>query len=142
LVECNYEGPFSFDAMACRDGDLLVAVPFLELNPRFTMGRIALELGDYIYPGQSAIWCHFSLAQVQKLGFSNFTEFTMDNQNRQSLEYKVTENRKCLFSGVFPTNDPSNSKLMLSLLFVGESDQSLRDRYPHISKFLEKTDEK
>lgn len=50
----NYEGPLGVDAYVHRDADgQLILRPICEVNPRFTMGRVALELRRQIAPGSS-----------------------------------------------------------------------------------------
>jgi uncharacterized ferritin-like protein (DUF455 family) len=50
----DYEGPLGIDAYVHRaPGGELALRPFCEINPRFTMGRVALELRRQIAPG-----CH------------------------------------------------------------------------------------
>ncbi|NLT69366.1 MAG: ferritin-like domain-containing protein [Verrucomicrobiaceae bacterium] len=53
----HYEGPLGIDTYLHRDprnpGGPLVLRPFCEINPRHTMGRVALELRRHIAPG-----CH------------------------------------------------------------------------------------
>ena len=48
----GYEGPLGIDAYLYRDpaGDIALR-PFCEINPRYTMGRVALELRRGIAPG-------------------------------------------------------------------------------------------
>ncbi|MBP6785880.1 MAG: hypothetical protein KA152_18945, partial [Verrucomicrobiales bacterium] len=50
----NYEGPLGVDAYVHRDADgQLILRAICEVNPRFTMGRVALELRRQIAPGCS-----------------------------------------------------------------------------------------
>ncbi len=43
LRQEGYQGPCGIDAMIVRDQDSLVCVPVVEINPRHTMGWVALE---------------------------------------------------------------------------------------------------
>ncbi len=48
----GYEGPLGIDAYLYRDpGGEIALRPFCEINPRYTMGRVALELRRQIAPG-------------------------------------------------------------------------------------------
>jgi hypothetical protein len=57
LREAGYEGPAGIDAYLWRDAaGQLRFQPLSELNPRYTMGRVALELERRVRPGRPARW--------------------------------------------------------------------------------------
>jgi hypothetical protein len=61
LREAGYTGAVGVDALVYRErgtGTLRVR-DVVEVNPRYTMGRVALELGKRVAPGR---WCRFALA--------------------------------------------------------------------------------
>jgi uncharacterized ferritin-like protein (DUF455 family) len=52
LKTSPYEGPLGIDAFVFRDGaGALRLQPIVEVNPRFTVGRVAVELGRHLEPG-------------------------------------------------------------------------------------------
>lgn len=55
LLACQFSGYFGVDALVCRDdnGQLRIK-PIVELNPRMTMGHVALNLAKRIAPGVDA----------------------------------------------------------------------------------------
>ncbi len=55
LIERGFEGYFGVDALVCADSDGELKVkPLVELNPRMTMGHVALQLKKRIAPGVQA----------------------------------------------------------------------------------------
>lgn len=55
LMSRNFSGYFGVDALVCHDknGELKIK-PLVELNPRMTMGHVALRLGKRLAPGTEA----------------------------------------------------------------------------------------
>ena len=51
LRAAGYRGPVGVDAMVYRDGDCLRLKPIVEINPRTTMGRVALKLQQAVNSG-------------------------------------------------------------------------------------------
>ena len=50
--ECGFSGPLGIDAYVYRDGSENLKIrPVCEINPRFTMGRVTLELRKRVAPG-------------------------------------------------------------------------------------------
>lgn len=64
LAARNFSGYFGIDALVCQDesGDLKVK-PLVELNPRMTMGHIALSFEKRLAPGTEAEFRIFTRAQ-------------------------------------------------------------------------------
>ena len=51
LHDTAFEGPLGVDAFVLIDGDTLTLQPIVEINPRFTFGRVAVELRRNLHPG-------------------------------------------------------------------------------------------
>ncbi|MEM7011246.1 MAG: hypothetical protein AAF585_07155, partial [Verrucomicrobiota bacterium] len=60
----GYRGPIGVDAFVYRDdvGDLKLR-PVVEINPRYTMGRVAWELRKRMASGVAGCWVRFELRQ-------------------------------------------------------------------------------
>ncbi len=97
----KFVGAFGIDAYTFRDNEHVVFEPFSELNPRWTFGRVALEL-EMLYrkkvnPGsEPAAWLWFTKGDLVRHGVSNFSELRL----------------KLLGTGltVVPTTDELNSR--------------------------------
>ena len=92
--------------------------PLVELNPRWTMGRIALELEKHIDPSVPAIWKWISTPEILKLGYSSLKEYAESLQKKHPLLIIQSHGKKILKSGVLITNDPESAHSFLTLLWV------------------------
>ena len=54
--ERGYFGPLGIDAMRYRDGDEVRLRPVMDINARWTMGRVAYEWGQRLAPSEQATW--------------------------------------------------------------------------------------
>lgn len=76
LGQVGFRGPVGVDAFVYRDGEgELKLQPIVEINPRYTMGRVAYELRRRIAPERCVRLELHTLNQVKKAGFDGFVEF-------------------------------------------------------------------
>jgi hypothetical protein len=61
--ESGYFGPLGIDAMLYRDGDEVRLRPIMDINARWTMGRVAYEWGRRLAAGENATWLVGSAAK-------------------------------------------------------------------------------
>jgi hypothetical protein len=111
LAGTGYTGPFGIDAFAHRSNlppGEIVFRPLVEVNARFTMGRIALELERCMPHGKTGLWRHFSRNEIKRFGYGSFVTF-------------VTALEKVSQSQVIPTNDPHTTQLLMSVLIIGSN---------------------
>lgn len=119
-VSCTgsgYEGPVGVDMLIYRDADRYRLKPVVEINPRFTMGRVALHLAKSLAPGCAGIWSILSVRQVLTAGFDSITGLL--EELRRCQPYQCGE--RGLEQGVLSTTDPETAQAFLSLLVVGPS---------------------
>jgi hypothetical protein len=93
-------------AFLYRTGEGDVALrPLVEVNARYTMGRVALALERRLYPGTRALWMHLPArrADVAALCAMHPPE--------------LRDGR--LAGGALPTTDPAGAELLQTLIFVG-----------------------
>jgi len=102
LAAEGYRGPAGMDAMVYRHRGELVLEPILEVNPRFTMGRIALQLARIIAPRAHARWWITPLPPAPALPKSP----TLDNGR--------------LRRGSLYTSDPRSGTRFTSILVVSD----------------------
>lgn len=59
VADAGYFGPVGVDSMRFRSSDSATSLrPVQDVNARYTMGRVALELADRLAPGADAAWLH------------------------------------------------------------------------------------
>jgi uncharacterized ferritin-like protein (DUF455 family) len=114
LKELNYKGPLGIDAFIYIDGEGSLQVrPMVEMNFRYTMGRVAMGFEKYIAPGRSALMKILSLKSKR------------DKHLRpriKSLDTSIPEkNKKGLWSrGLLVLNEYSDDLCFPIVLSIGE----------------------
>lgn len=121
LKENFFEGPFGLDAFIYKDinskyGYRLKVIS--EINPRITMGRVALEISKRIQTGVFAIWVHIRIKEI-KAYFSSIEDFCLFVETQFPIKYSNTVNQ-LIREGVLFTTDPYIAKSILTVLIVGK----------------------
>lgn len=113
LARRGFRGPAGIDAFAAHDprapGGLPFLRPIVEINPRFTMGRVALELGRRVRRHRAALWVHLP---AQPFG---------DPQLRRALIAAAPLQMRdgLIDAGLLFTGDPERARQRCQLLLVG-----------------------
>jgi uncharacterized ferritin-like protein (DUF455 family) len=99
----GYRGPLGIDAMVILIDGVVKLRPILEVNPRFTMGRIALEMSRQV-PGCGA-WYLLRDREIERAGY----------ENRSALIRRIAETE-----GVYFTTDPTAASQVVSVLVLAK----------------------
>jgi uncharacterized ferritin-like protein (DUF455 family) len=121
LRQNGYQGPVGVDAMIYRSADgVLKFKPLVEINPRWTMGRVALALEEKVLPGVPAAWVFILLREVANESCSAAQlAHTLSERFPLKLHHGASGAR--ILEGVLATQDPARAKEVLTLLFVGKA---------------------
>jgi uncharacterized ferritin-like protein (DUF455 family) len=125
LQKAGYQGPAGVDALLWRnDKNELRIKPVVELNPRWTMGRVALELEKHLMPGVSAVWAFIPIREIKALGFADAHTYAQELDKT----YPLVRKKNQILSGVVFTNDPLPAQEVLTVLATLPN--------PHVERFV------
>ncbi len=118
LRAVDFLGPLGIDAFVYRDacGGLRLK-PVVEINPRYTMGRLTVELMKHTCPGSFGRFRLINLATVRAEGFENFPAFAHALAERQPLQFEGQPTPR-LRQGAVCLNDPATAQVCLAVFEV------------------------
>ena len=118
LRVAGYSGPAGIDAFVYRteDGKLRLK-PIVEINPRYTMGRLTLELMRRLTPGSHAEFRLINRSALRDQGFSEFTPLVRGLESKHPLRLEGSPVSK-IREGVIALNDPETIQTCLAILTV------------------------
>lgn len=119
IHKLGYYGPMGVDAFVYRENGELKLRPLVEINPRYSMGRIALAIMPRITAKHCATWIHVSAKDAQAGKHQSFVELLDNLKKIHPLEFSGTDKGRTINQGVVALNDPSQAKQALAILVVG-----------------------
>lgn len=118
----GFSGAAGIDALVYRhpaSGNLALR-HVVEINPRFSMGRVAVAIEKHLSRGQPAIWLHIHKNILRKSGCASFTEFDAAMAERFPVVTSTGAGATHIKSGFLPTTDPKMASGILTALFAGK----------------------
>lgn len=113
-------GAFGIDAFVYRAADTTLRLkPIVEVNPRYTMGRIGLALGRRVLAARTAVWRIVRVKDLIDAGYPSAEAWAQALQLRMPLV--MTPDGRQISSGAICTNDPLAARAFIGVLSVGES---------------------
>jgi hypothetical protein len=117
LRRANYLGPVGIDALVYRDaGGKVRLKPIVEINPRYTMGRVTVELMKHVAPGSRGLFRLINRKQALAEGLGDFPAYARSLSERFPLQLKGEPPR--ISEGAICLNDPIQSQVCLAVFQV------------------------
>ena len=132
-AELGYRGPLGIDCLVARTPSGPRLQPILEVNPRTTMGRVALALSERC--AGPAAWLMLSTKACRDAGYANFLELEAALQ-----EDPPSRSTRGLHAGALLTSSPEASRV-ISLLVADDSYAHLQARVSRLGFCLPKEPE-
>jgi uncharacterized ferritin-like protein (DUF455 family) len=120
LLQFGYLGPVGIDAFVYRSptGSCHLK-PIVEINPRYTMGRVTVELMKHTCPGSYGLFQLVNFSTLRSQGCGGFPEFAQALQAGSPLVLEGEPVRR-IRKGVVCLNDPARAQVCLALFKVGD----------------------
>ena len=108
LAESGHRGPAGVDALIFRDaaGDYRLK-PIVEVNPRYTMGHVALRVASHVAPGVSGTMEVHGFSALRLQGARNFAELAAKSPKPTTRE---RSGRILIDGGTVWLTDPERAK--------------------------------
>ena len=124
FADTDFVGPVGIDAFVFRDAEgALRLKPIVEINPRYTMGRVALELMKRAAPGSSGCFQIVSRSMLRKLQLEGFEALAA----RLAELFPRELSGGHLRFGVVCLNDPRRVREYLAVWLVSSQATHLSD---------------
>ncbi len=118
LRVADFTGPLGIDAFVYRDANGATKLkPIVEINPRYTMGRVLVELMRQVCQNSSGSFRLVNAAQLRAEGFENFPNYAQSLAEKFPLRLegepvpRIREGALCL-------NDPATAQVCLAVFQV------------------------
>jgi hypothetical protein len=118
LQRVGFIGPVSIDAFVYRtpQGDCRLK-PVVEINPRYTMGRLTLELMKRTFPGSCGLFRLVTRTQARAEGFADLSSYARSLGESHPLRL-ADEPLPKIRQGVVCLNDPGQAQVCLATFTV------------------------
>jgi hypothetical protein len=121
LSRAKFFGPIGIDAFAYRDASGKIRLkPIVEINPRYTMGRVTVELMKHVAPGSRGLFLLINRKQVLAEGFADFIAYARSLGERFPIRLKGEPSPR-ISEGVICLNDPAQAQVCLAVFQVAHA---------------------
>ena len=121
LQRADFVGPVGIDAFVYRtpQGGCRLK-PVVEINPRYTMGRLTLELMKQTCPGSCGLFRLVSRAQASAKGFASFASYAHSLSEHFPLRLEGEPGAK-IREGALCLNEPAQAQACLATFQVSRT---------------------
>jgi uncharacterized ferritin-like protein (DUF455 family) len=121
LRRVDFIGPVGIDALVYRDAAGTAKLkPIVEINPRYTMGRVLVELMRQTCQNSFGAFRLVNAAQLRAAGFAGFPAYARSLAETFPPLF-AGEPAPRMRSGVLCLNDPATARVCLAVFRVGRS---------------------
>lgn len=121
LSAVGFLGPIGMDALVYRGEDGRERLkPIVEINPRYTMGRVTLELMNQTASGRFGCFRLINRRGLSASGYANFSSCAQDLERRFPVRL-AGEPVPRIDEGLLALNDPTQARACLATFHVGRS---------------------
>ncbi len=121
LRRANFTGPMGIDAFIYRDaGGAMKLKPIVEINPRYTMGRVLVELMRQTGQGGFGRLRLVNRAQLRAEGFEAFADYARSLVEKFPLQLSSGPVGR-IHHGTLCLNDPARAEVCLAVFLVGRT---------------------
>ena len=119
LENLGFRGPIGIDAFVYKHPKVkqFRLKPIVEINPRYTMGRLTLELMRHVSPGRMGRLHIVTRQQINQDGFDGFTDYAQELKFRVPFQREGSPVAK-ISTGTLCLNDPELAVETLALFTV------------------------
>jgi len=119
LASRQFVGPMGIDTMVYRDREKRLRLkPIVEVNPRFTMGRVVLELARQVQAGRTVRMVLINRSMLRRLHMARFADCARQLGHNLPV-VMTTGDRPRQELGALCLNDPETAEACLAVLLVG-----------------------
>jgi len=119
LRKIDFTGPIGIDAFVYRTENGTVKLkPIVEINPRYTMGRVLVELMRQTFQNSFGSFRLVNAAQLRAEGFANFPAYAQMLAEKFPLQLEG-EPLPRIRAGALCLNDPATAQVCLAVFQVG-----------------------
>ena len=120
LQRAGFLGPVGIDAFVYRTSGGYRIKPVVEINPRYTMGRLTVELMKHTCPGSYGLFRLVNRAQARAKGFADLAGYA--HRLREQLPLRLEgEPVHRIWEGALCLNDPGQAQVCLATFEVGRT---------------------
>jgi hypothetical protein len=121
LRRAGYLGPLGIDAFVYRDAAGQPRLkPIVEINPRYTMGRVTVELMRQTCQGSFGLFHLLNRARLRREGFDEFAAYARALTERFPLQLEG-EPAPRIREGAICINEPAQAQACLAVFRVGRT---------------------
>jgi uncharacterized ferritin-like protein (DUF455 family) len=125
LRRVDFTGPIGIDAFVYRAADGAIKLkPMVEINPRYTMGRVLVELMRQTGQNCFGVFRLVNAAQLRAAGFDNFYGYAQWLEKIFPLQLEG-EPVSRIHEGALCLNEPSSARAVLAVFQVSRTPDTL-----------------